>query len=70
DLGLRAELDERRHTLDKKIREAELQKTPYILVIGEREMKAEKVAVRKRLKGDLGVKTIEEFVESAKRELE
>ena len=69
ELGLRAELDERRHTMDKKIREAELQKTPYILVIGEREMKAEKVAVRKRLKGDLGVKTIEEFVESAKKEL-
>ncbi|MDP1853665.1 MAG: threonine--tRNA ligase [Candidatus Omnitrophota bacterium] len=66
DSGLRAELDERRSTLDKKIREAELQKTPYILIIGEREVKADKVSVRKRLKGDLGVMAIEGFIKSIK----
>ena len=67
--GLRADLDERRSTLDKKIREAELQKTPYILIIGEREAKTDKVSVRKRLKGDLGAQAIDVFVESVKNEL-
>lgn len=64
--NIRAAVDLRKGTLDKKIREAEMQKTPYVLVIGEREVKADKVAVRKRLKGDLGIMGIGEFIKSIK----
>ena len=49
----------------KKIREAEIQRVPYILVIGEKEMKDNKVAVRERSKGDLGAMHLEEFLKKA-----
>lgn len=63
---IRAELDERNETISKKIREAELQKIPYLLIIGEKEAVAKKIAVRERGKGDIGQKTIEEFWEIIK----
>ena len=64
--GIRAELDLRNETIGKKIREAEMRKVPYILVIGEKEAASGKVAVRERGKGDLGARTIEEFLKIAK----
>ncbi len=64
--NIRAELDLRNESIGKKIREAELQKIPYLLVIGEKEEAAKKVAVRERGKGDLGQKTLEEFLAIAK----
>lgn len=64
--GIRAEIDLRNETIGKKIREAEMQKIPYLLIIGEKEAAAKKVAVRERGKGDLGQKTLEEFLELAK----
>jgi threonyl-tRNA synthetase len=54
DRSLRVKLDNRNETLDKRIREAELEKVPYILVIGQREMKSGTVSLRQRQVGDLG----------------
>ena len=56
DAGLRAELDERQEKINYKIREAQLQKVPYMLVIGDREAAEQAVAVRSRAKGDLGAR--------------
>ncbi len=56
-------------TIGKKIREAELQKVPYIAVIGEKEAKTGSVAVRKRGKGDTGQINSDEFVEKLKKEI-
>jgi threonyl-tRNA synthetase len=59
---IRAEVDERNEKIGKKIRETELQRVPYMLVVGEKEMNEEKVAVRRQGKGDAGVKSIDEFI--------
>jgi len=67
--GIRTEMDTRNETLDKKIRQAELDKTPYILIVGEREAKQETVAVRKRGRGDLGAKVITDFIAEVKQEM-
>lgn len=65
DSGMRVEFDDRNETIGKKIREAELQKIPYILIVGEKEAAAKKVAVRERGKGDIGAVSIEEFLKKA-----
>jgi len=59
--NIRTELDARNETISKKIREAEIQRVPYLLVIGEKEMKENKVAVRERGKGNLGAMVLEDF---------
>ncbi|OGF64484.1 threonine--tRNA ligase [Candidatus Giovannonibacteria bacterium RIFCSPHIGHO2_01_FULL_45_24] len=64
--NIRVELDSRNETIAKKIRDAEVQRVPYLLVIGEKEIKENKVAVRERDKGDLGAKTLEEFLKMIK----
>ncbi|MDO8522709.1 MAG: threonine--tRNA ligase [bacterium] len=61
--NIRIELDSRNESIGKKIREAELQRIPYLLVIGEKEASAGKVAVRERGKGDLGAMGLEEFLD-------
>lgn len=61
DLGFRAEADHRSEKLGYKIREAQMQKVPYMLVVGDKEAEAGQVAVRHRSEGDLGVMTIDEF---------
>ncbi len=61
--GLRAELDDRNEKIGKKIRDTELKKIPYMLVIGEKEMNEGMVAVRKQGQGDMGVMTPEAFAE-------
>jgi len=66
---LRVEIDYRNETLDKRIRNAELSKVPYCLVLGEREAKSETVSVRKRMSGDQGIKKLEEFIKEIKEEL-
>jgi threonyl-tRNA synthetase len=63
--GLRAELDERQEKIGYKIREAQVQKVPYMLVVGDREAADGLVAVRSRSAGDQGPRRVEEFVESA-----
>jgi threonyl-tRNA synthetase len=67
--GLRVELDERQEKIGYKIREAQLQKVPYMLVVGEREAAEGTVAVRSRSDGDLGARTVEAFTADALEEI-
>ncbi|MBU5485468.1 threonine--tRNA ligase [Clostridium sp. MSJ-11] len=60
--GIRAEIDTRNEKIGYKIREAQLQKIPYMIVVGDKEMNENKVAIRSRVNGDLGVMEIEDFV--------
>ena len=68
-LNMRTELDERNEKIGYKIREAQLQKVPYMLVIGEKEMSEGKVAVRSRKTGESTVMTIDEFIAMAAEEI-
>lgn len=61
--GLRVEVDDRTEKIGYKIREAQLQKIPYMLVIGEKEVEKETVSVRKRDEGDIGQIAVNEFIE-------
>ncbi|MFB3896081.1 MAG: threonine--tRNA ligase [bacterium] len=69
DQELRVELDERNEKLGHKIRNAQLEKVPYMLVLGEREKEAQKVAIRRRDGKDFGAMSIPEFIELIKPEL-
>ncbi len=62
-INIRLEIDTRNESLDKKIREAELNKIPYCLIIGEREAKQEQVSVRKKGSGQQGAVAIDKFIE-------
>ena len=66
---IRSEVDDRNEKIGKKIRDAELQKIPYMLVVGEKEVSVNKVAVRRHGKGDAGVKGVEEFIDEAVLEI-
>ncbi|WP_298734946.1 threonine--tRNA ligase [uncultured Chitinophaga sp.] len=59
---IRAEIDDRNEKIGKKIREAELAKVPYMLVLGEKEATEEVVAVRRQSKGDLGTMHLDQFI--------
>jgi threonyl-tRNA synthetase len=59
---IRAEIDERNEKIGKKIRDTELMKVPYMLVIGEKEVNEGKASVRRQGKGDLGAKSVDEFL--------
>ncbi len=63
DAGLRAELDDRNEKIGYKIREAQTQKVPYMLVVGDKESQAGTVAVRNRFLGDEGAEPLERFLE-------
>jgi threonyl-tRNA synthetase len=63
EAGIRAAIDDRSEKVNLKIREAQLQKIPYMLVVGDREQQNGQVAVRNRKHGDQGVKTLSEFLE-------
>jgi threonyl-tRNA synthetase len=65
--GLRAELNGRGDKIGAKIRDAQRQKIPFMLVLGDREAAQDTVAVRERSRGDLGVMTLEEFEQMALR---
>jgi len=67
--GLRVELDERQEKIGYKIREAQLQKIPYMLVVGDRESADGTVSVRTRAGGDQGSRTIDAFLASAREEI-
>jgi threonyl-tRNA synthetase len=67
--GLRAELDDRQEKIGYKIREAQLQKVPYMLVVGDREMAEATVSVRSRAAGDQGPRTVEVFLDAALAEV-
>ncbi len=66
---IRVEVDDRSEKIGKKIRDTELMKVPYMLVIGEKEMNETKVAVRRQGKGDVGVKGVDDFIAEIVREV-
>ena len=66
---IRALLDLRNETIGKKIREAELNKYPFMLIIGEKEVKENKVSIRKRPIGDIGSLSLDEFIKSIKTDI-
>jgi len=66
---IRALLDNRNETIGKKIREAELNKIPFMLIVGEQEAANENVAVRKHKEGDLGTLSIESLIEKVQEEI-
>jgi threonyl-tRNA synthetase len=68
--NLRVHLDDRNEKLPAKIRDAQLQKIPYMLVVGPKEAEAGTVSVRHRSKGDLGPKPLAELVEALRREVD
>ena len=70
DAGARVELDDRNEKLQAKIRDAQLQKVPYMLVIGGKEAEAGTVAVRHRSKGDLGPRPLEQFSADLRAEVD
>ena len=67
--GFRATLDERQEKINYKVREAQLQKVPYMLVVGDREAAEGTVAVRSRSGGDLGARRLDAFIEAARQEV-
>lgn len=67
--GIRAELDARNEKIGYRIREAQLQKVPYMLVVGEKEAAAGQIAVRSRKEGDLGAWAREQFLAKLKEEM-
>lgn len=68
--GIRVELDDRQEKIGYKIREAQMQKIPYMLVIGDKEVEANAVGVRSRKDGDIGQMPIDEFIQKIKKEIE
>jgi len=67
--GIRVEIDTRSEKIGYKIREAQLLKIPYMLVVGDKEMETETVAVRSRDKGELGTISIQDFIEDTLNEI-
>ena len=67
---IRASLDSRNETIGKKIRQAEINKIPFMLVIGEKEFNTDSVSVRKHKQGDIGSKSINEFASMIKSEVD
>ncbi len=67
--GVRVEVDDRNEKVGYKIREAQLQKVPYMLIVGEREVENQTVGVRHRAKGDLGAIAIDEFIGNITKEI-
>ncbi len=68
--SLRVEVKDENETVSKKIREGEIQKIPYMLVVGDKEMKTKSVRVRERKKGDLGMIKLNKFIKRVKIEIE
>ncbi|HCL84658.1 MAG TPA: threonine--tRNA ligase, partial [Chitinophagaceae bacterium] len=66
---IRAGIDDRSEKIGKKIRDTELARVPYMLVIGEKEMTAGKVSVRRQGRGDLGEQDVESFIREIKTEI-
>ena len=70
DGGVRAELDDRTESVGRKIRDAELRKIPYMLVVGDREAEAGEVSVREHRAGDTGSVAVEAFAQRVRRQTE
>ena len=68
--SFRIEVKDERETVSKKIREGEIQKIPYMLVVGDKEIKNKSVRVRERRKGDIGEVKLNKFIDKVKKEIE
>jgi threonyl-tRNA synthetase len=67
--NLRTVVKNENETVSKKIREGEIQKIPYMLVVGDKEMKSKSVRIREREKGDIGIMNLTKFIEKVKKEI-
>jgi threonyl-tRNA synthetase len=67
---VRVHLDDRNEKLPAKIRDAQMQKIPYMLIVGGKEAEAGTVSVRHRSKGDLGPRPLSDFVDALHQEIE
>jgi threonyl-tRNA synthetase len=68
-VSVRVEVDDRQEKIGKKIREAELSRVPYMLVVGEKEVNENRLSIRRQGKGDAGSQTVEEFVKNITEEI-
>jgi threonyl-tRNA synthetase len=68
--GIRVDIDERDLKVGKKIREAEIEKIPYMVIVGQKEEETNTISVRSKKKGILGNLSLEEFVNMLKKEIE
>jgi len=66
---IRAEIDDRSEKIGKKIRDTELMRVPYMLVVGEKEVNENKASIRRQGRGDLGAKTVDEFLNEIVEEI-
>ena len=69
-LGYRTQLDDRSEKIGKKIREAQVQKVPFMLIVGEKEAQSGTVAVRQRHGGDLGAMTLDAFIARMQKDID
>lgn len=69
DKGIRAYLDDRAESVNAKIRDAELEKVPYMVIVGDKEVKENKISVRKKKVGDIGLTTISDFIMKITQEI-
>ncbi len=67
--NIRVDVDNRNEKIGFKIREAEIQKTPYMIIVGEKEVINQNISVRKRKEGDLGLFNLDDFIEKIKKEI-
>ena len=70
ELGYRTQLDDRNEKIGKKIREAQVQKVPFMLIIGEKEAESGTVAVRQRHGGDLGAMSLDDFIARMQKDID
>ena len=70
ELGYRTQLDDRNEKIGKKIREAQVQKVPFMLIVGEKEAESGTVAVRQRHGGDLGAMTLDAFIARMQKDID
>lgn len=68
-LGIRVEIDDRNEKIGYKIREAQLEKVPYMIVVGDKEIESKTIGVRSRKDGDIGAIKIDEFIEKIQKEI-
>ena len=69
-VGIRCEIDTRSEKIGYKIREAQLEKVPYMILMGDKDIENNTISVRSRKLGDLGASTVEEFIAKAKEEID
>ncbi len=67
--GIRVEIDGRSEKIGKKIREAEISKVPYMIIVGEKEMNENKISIRRQGKGDIGMQEVSAFITEIKNEI-